>query len=81
MGVIKEIRSEDCSISILKADGTYTIAPIADRYNVTLTVEAPVRVDERGHYYVNRTNILAVGWGLDLYTKTSLFGGTVLEIK
>lgn len=81
MGVLKDIQVEDCVISMLKADGTFVMAPIESRYNVKLTVEAQARVDERGHYYVNRANILAVGWGLDLYTKTSLFGGTVMEIQ
>ena len=79
MGTIKEIRSEDCVISMLKADGTYVMAPIEGRYNVKLTVEAQARVDERGHYYVNRANIIGVGWSMDFYTKTSLFGGTVTE--
>ena len=81
MGVIKDIRSEDCVISMLKADGTYTMAPIDTRYNVSLTVEAQARVDERGHYYVNRSNIVGVGWSMDFFTKTSLFGGTILEMK
>ena len=81
MGTIKEIRSEDCVISMLKADGTYVMAPIEGRYNVKLTVEAQARVDERGHYYVNRANIIGVGWSMDFYTKTSLFGGTVTEME
>lgn len=80
MGIIKDIQSEDCVISMLKEDGTFVMAPVEGRYNVKLTVEAPVMVDERGHYYINRSNILCVGWGLDLYTKSSLFGGTVLNI-
>ena len=81
MGVIKDIQVEDCEISMLKADGTYVMAPIKDRYNVTLTVEAEALLDERGHYYVNRSNILGVGWSMDFYTKTSLFGGTITEMK
>ena len=81
MGTIKDIKSEDCVISMLKADGTYVMAPIEERYNVTLSVEAQVRVDERGHYYVNRSNIVGVGWSMDFYTKTSLFGGTVMEME
>lgn len=80
MGVIKDIQVEDCVISMLKADGTFVMAPVETRYNVTLTVDAQVMVDERGHYYVNRSNIVGVGWGLDLYTKTSLFGGTITEM-
>ena len=81
MGTIKDIKSEDCVISMLKADRTYVMAPIEERYNVTLSVEAQVRVDERGHYYVNRSNIVGVGWSMDFYTKTSLFGGTVMEME
>lgn len=81
MGVIKDIRSEDCVISMLKADGTYVMAPVDTRYNVTLTVEAQARVDERGHYYVNRSNIIGVGWFMDFFTKTSLFGGTITEME
>lgn len=81
MGVIKDIQSEDCVISMLKADGTYVMAPIDTRYNVTLTVEAQARVDERGHCYVNRANIIGVGWSMDFFTKTSLFGGTITEME
>lgn len=81
MGVIKEIQTEDCVISMLKADGTYVMAPIEGRYNVTLSVEAKALVDERGHYYVNRSNIVGVGWSMDFRTKTSLFGGTITEMK
>lgn len=81
MGVIKDIQVEDCQISMLKADGTYVMAPIEGRYNVTLTVEAEALLDERGHYYVNRSNIVGVGWSMDFYTKTSLFGGTITEMK
>lgn len=81
MGTIKDIQSEECIISMLKADGTYVMAPIDGRYNVTLTVEAQARVDERGHYYVNRASIIGVGWSMDFYTKTSLFGGTVTEME
>lgn len=81
MGVIKDIKVDDCVISMLKADGTYVMAPIEDRYNVTLAVEARALVDERGHYYVNRSNIVGVGWSMDFYTKTSLFGGTITEMK
>lgn len=81
MGTIKDIQAEDCVISLLKADGTYVMAPIDTRYNVTLTVEAQAMVDERGHYYVNRSNIVGVGWSMDFYTKTSLFGGTITEME
>jgi len=81
MGTIKDIQVEDCVISMLKADGTYVMAPIEDRYNVTLSVEARAMVDERGHYYVNRSNIVGVGWSMDFYTKTSLFGGTIMEME
>lgn len=81
MGVIKDIQVDDCKISMLKADGTYVMAPIEGRYNVTLTVEAKVLVDARGHYYINRTNIVGVGWTMDFQTKTSLFGGTITEMK
>ena len=81
MGVIKDIQAEDCVISMLKADGTYVMAPIEGRYNVTLAVEAQAMVDDRGHYYVNRSNIVGVGWSMDFYTKTSLFGGTITEMK
>ena len=81
MGVIKDVQVEDCEISMLKVDGTYVMAPIEGRYNVTLTVEAEALLDERGHYYINRSNIVGVGWSMDFYTKTSLFGGTITEMK
>ena len=81
MGTIKDIQVEDCVISVLKADGTYVMAPIEDRYNVTLSVDARAMVDERGHYYINRSNLVGVGWSMDFYTKTSLFGGTITGME
>ena len=81
MGEIKEIQTEDCVVSLLKNDGTFVMAPIEDRYNVTLTVDAKVMVDERGHYYVNRTNLIGVGWSMNFSTKACFFGGTILEME
>lgn len=81
MGVIRKIQVEDCVTSILKTDGTYVMAPIEDRYNVTLTVDAQVMVDERGHYYVNRSDLIAVGWSMNFITKASTFGGVITEME
>ena len=80
VGEITDIETEDCVISMLKADGTYVMAPVDSRYNVTLTVNAKAMKDERGHFYINRSTLVAVGWSMDFYTKTSLFSGTILEI-
>lgn len=81
MGILRQIQAEDCVISMLKADGTYVMAPIEERYNVKLSVEAKAMVDERGHYYINRSNIVGVGYSMDFQTKTSLFGGTITGLK
>ena len=81
MGTIEDIKVEDCVISMLKADGTYVMAPIDSRYNVTLTVETQAMVDNRGHYYANRTNIVGVGWSMEFQTKTSMFSGTITEME
>ena len=83
MGTIKDIQKEPCIISILKRGNKYEykMEPIEGRYNVNLTVEAQALVDERGHYYINRSNIVGVGWSMDFFTKASLFGGTILEMK
>ena len=83
MGTIKSIQKEECVISILKRGEKYEykMEPIEGRYNVNLIVEAQALVDERGHYYINRSNIVGVGWSMDYFTKASLFGGTILEIK
>lgn len=81
VGTIEAIQDEPCVISMLKADGTYVMAPIKDRLNVTLTVKAQALVDARQHYYINRNTIVAAGWGMELYTVTSLFNGTVMGIE
>ena len=81
MGTIREIHAEDCVISMLKVDGTYVMAPVEGRYNVTLTVDARVMVDERGHYYVNRSELIAVGWGVSFNTQASTFSGTITEME
>ncbi len=81
IGTVAGVEVEDCAISLLKADGTYVMAPIEGRYNVTLHVDAKAMRDERQHIYVNRTSHIAVGLSLDLYTKSSQFGGTITEIN
>ena len=80
IGTVAGVEAEDCSISLLKADGTYVMAPIEGRYNVIIHVNAKAMVDDRQHIYINRTNHVAVGLALDLYTKASQFGGTIVEI-
>ncbi len=81
IGTVAGVEAEACVTSLLKADGTYVMAPIEGRYNVILHVDAKAMVDERQHIYVNRTNHIAVGLSLDLYTKTSQFGGTIVGIS
>ena len=81
LGKVASVEAEECTISMLKADGTYVMAPIEGRYNVTVHVNAKAMVDERQHIYVNRTNQIAVGLTLDLYTRSALFGGVITEIS
>lgn len=81
VGVIKEIQAEDCVISLQKADGTYVMTPVESRYNVKLIVEAQAMVDWRGHYYIDHYYQMGVGWSMEFYTKTALFGGTITEIQ
>lgn len=81
VGTIADVQAEDCAISMLKADGTYVVAPIEGRYNVTLTVDAKARIDERQHVYIDRSTQVAVGLSLDLRTKASQFGGTILGLE
>ena len=80
LGKVVSIEAEECTTSILKTDGTYVMAPIEGRYNVTVRVEAKAMVDEWQHIYINRTNRIAVGLSLDLYTNAVLFGGVITEI-
>lgn len=77
LGNITNIAVEDCRISILKTDGTFDYADVEGRYNVVLTVQAQAMTDERQHIYVNRTNLVAVGWSLNVYTQASLFSGLI----
>ena len=81
MGTIADIQSEECVISMLKADGTYVMAPIEGRYNVKLVVDAKAMVDEHQLIYVNRAAQVAVGLSIDFYTQTSLFGGTITGME
>ena len=80
LGKVASIEAEECTASILKADGTYVMAPIEGRYNVTLHVEAKAMVDEWQHIYINRTNRIAVGLSLELYTNAAVFNGVITEI-
>ena len=80
LGKVVSIEAEECTTSILKVDGTYVMAPIEGRYNVTLHVESKAMVDEWQHVYVNRTNRIAVGLSLELYTNAAVFNGVITEI-
>ncbi|MBO5918592.1 MAG: DUF4330 domain-containing protein [Oscillospiraceae bacterium] len=80
LGKVACVEAEACTTSILKSDGTYVMAPVEGRYNVTVHVDAKAMVDERQNIYINRTNQIAVGLSLSLYTKSALFGGVITEI-
>jgi len=77
VGTIADIKTEDCVISILKADGTFDYATVEGRYNVVLTVDAKAITDERQHIYVNRSSLVALGWSLNVYTQASTFSGLI----
>lgn len=81
LGNITDIAVEDCRISILKKDGTFGYADVEGRYNVVLTIQAEALIDERQHIYVNRTDFIAVGWSLNVYTQASLFNGLVTGLE
>lgn len=77
LGVITDMKVEDCVISILKADGTFDYAPVEGRYNVIMTIEADAITDERQHTYVNRSSLVALGWSLNIHTQASTFSGLI----
>lgn len=81
LGNITDIAVEDCRISILKKDGTFGFADVEGRYNVVLTIQAEALIDERQHVYVNRTDLVAVGWSLNVYTQASLFNGLITALE
>lgn len=77
LGVITDMKVEDCVISILKADGTFDYAPVEGRYNVIMTIEADAITDERQHTYVNRSSLVALGWSLNIHTQACTFSGLI----
>jgi len=80
VGTIVDIQVSDCTIPSQKVDGTYVMAPVAERKNVVLVLDAKGIVDSRGRTYLNRTIEVAVGSSINYYTKACLFSGIVTEL-
>ena len=82
VGTITDIQYTDCTIPSSKVDGTYVMATVDERLNVTLTVQATGRVDQQsGRTYINRTIEVAVGQSVDYLTKACMFTGTVSQLQ
>ena len=79
LGVIEKIETEDCTVTMQKADGTYVVAEVPGRNNVRLTVRAQAKMND-GTLYIDRVSPVSVGWSMNIYTPATRFSGVVLGI-
>lgn len=76
MGTIVDVAVEDAVGEEKTADGRNVIAPIPERYDVTLTIQTDGSVGESA-YYSAASNELCVGKTYEMYTKWSSCYGTI----
>ena len=72
MGYISEIDIVDAEAADTRVDGTYVIAPVEDRYDVTLTIAADCSISN-GRYYLDKTIELSSNCIYRAYTKYNDF--------
>ncbi|MDR0489799.1 MAG: DUF4330 domain-containing protein [Oscillospiraceae bacterium] len=80
VGTIMDIKVEDAYAVEPIIDGTYAKAKVYERYDVTLTVNAPCS-QSNGRYYVDRTFELNVNADWLMYTKYNEFNCTIMTIE
>jgi len=76
LGKVVAIRVEEARDVLKRADGTAILAPMEEKYNVYITVEASGSVNEGG-YYFNGNQQLAVGSDLTLQSNMALCSARV----
>lgn len=79
LGVIRDIRVEDCYLETSTMDGSLVYAPSEDRYSIYLTVDAE-GVISNDRYYASRTYELGVNGSVGFYTKYVQTSGTVWQL-
>lgn len=79
MGTIVDVAVEDAVGEEKTADGRNVIAPIPERYDVTLTIQTDGSVGESA-YYSAASNELCVGKTYEMYTKWSSCYGTIERV-
>ena len=79
LGIITDIAVEDAMKETRLADGSYVLAPVQNRYDITLTIEASGLVAD-GRYYASKTYEINANAKLDFYTKYCTTTGLVWSI-
>jgi hypothetical protein len=77
--VVSVITDASTSASILM-DGSYTIAPVEERVDVWITLDAQCSVSD-GRYYVNRTFELNVNAEVKMQSKYSYITANIIQIS
>jgi len=80
MGTIKSVSVEEAMASDFLVDGTYVMAKVHERYDITMVVEAQCSFSE-GRYYVDRVYELTANVEQWMCTKYSLFTGFIISIE
>ena len=79
IGTIKNVDIQDAQSVEFLVDGTYTVAKVWDRYDVTLTVETQCSYSN-GRYYAERTFELNSNAEYWFCTKYNQLSGTIMTI-
>ena len=77
MGQITNITTAPSQVSTSILDGTYVMANVDGRYDVTLTIVAPCS-ESNGRYYINKTYELRVNTDQQMVTKYNAVTVTII---
>ena len=72
MGYISNIHITEAEAADTLVDGSYVVAPVEERYDVTLTIEADCSISN-GRYYLDKTIELSANCVYRAYTKYNDF--------
>ena len=79
VGTIKDVEINDAEVTDSIVDGTYVVASVEDRYDITLTIDANCTISN-DRYYINNTFELRVNASYRFLTKYNDVSGIVTTI-
>ena len=80
IGTITAVESKPATVASTRADGSYVMATMDDRYDVTIHLETQgTRI--AGRYYVTQKSEISANTFRSYYTKYASFSGTCMSVS